>query len=110
MRERQDTLKTDSVSPETIHCLYGIFASGRHARYVVLFPFYRGIDVLEDISWTESVISAPTPSPDGIKVVAMSNVGSDNERTEEGKETDVKRRRLDERRELEREATDVKRR
>jgi len=49
-RERQDTFKTDSVSLEAIHCLYEeIFASGGHARYVVLFPFYRGVDVLEDL-------------------------------------------------------------
>jgi hypothetical protein len=47
---RHDTFKTDSVSLETVHCLYEeIFASGGHAGYVVLFPFYRGVDVLEDL-------------------------------------------------------------
>jgi hypothetical protein len=47
MSER--TFKTDFISFETFHSLFKkTFSSGRDARYVILFPFDGGIDVLKD--------------------------------------------------------------
>ena len=44
------TFQTNSISLEAVHRLFEqIFAGGGHTGYIVLFPFYGCVDMLEDL-------------------------------------------------------------